>query len=165
MQLESGSSMRIVTSDLEVGSDRDITDLARGRKAQTAKPASIPVGRFMDGPAVRVPSHMTVKGARQIAALKRVNHLLASEGSRVVGLLSSDDWSLAPDTDPVWKWMRQSLKGVSPDMDAYEALAAMERGRTSFLLVSAGVLVLGIVTEVRLRSALSGHRGAPSKAA
>ncbi|MEA2699405.1 MAG: hypothetical protein QOI66_3676 [Myxococcales bacterium] len=157
--------MRIVTSDLEVGGGQEVTDLPRERRAQPAKSASIPVGRFMDGPAVRVPSHMTVKGARQIAALKRVNHLLASEGSRVVGLLSSDDLSLAPDTDPVWKWMRQSLKGVSPDMDAYAALEAMERGRTSFLLVSAGVLVLGIVTEARLRSALFGHQGAPSQAA
>jgi CBS domain-containing protein len=157
--------MRIVISDLEVGCGQDIADLPRERRAQTEKPASIPVGRFMDGPAVRVPSHMTVKGARQIAALKRVNHLLASEGSRVVGLLSSDDLSLAPDTDPVWKWMRQSLKGVSPDMDAHEALEMMDRGRTSFLLVSAGVLVLGIVTEARLRSGLFGHRTAASQAA
>ena len=110
----------------------------------------------MDGAVVRVPSHLSVVGARQIARLKRVGCLLISEGQRILGLLTASEWNTAPDGDPVWKWMQRSMTDVSPDTDAREALTVMERQATSFLVVSAGALVLGVVTEQRLRNALKG---------
>jgi predicted transcriptional regulator len=118
----------------------------------------------MEGPIVRVPSHINVGGARQIARLKKVGCLLVSEGQRILGLLSTDDWNRAPDDDPVWKWMRRSMGGIRPDTDVREALTAMVRQGTSFLVVSAGALVLGVVTEQRLRHALGTTEPAPATA-
>lgn len=112
---------------------------------------------------VRVPSHINIKGARQIAALKRTRHLLVTEGMHIIGLLWADDWAAAPDDDRVWKWMRSSIPGVTPDTDAQVALQMMDRGRTSFLVVAAGALVLGIVTEGRLRHAVAAARRSPAR--
>ena len=121
------------------------------------------VFQLMEGPIVRVPLHITVSGARQIARLKKVGCLLVSEGQRILGLLSADEWNRAPDGDPVWMWMRRSIGDIQPDADAREALTAMVRQGTSFLVVSAGALVLGVVTERRLRHALG--RTPPAAAA
>lgn len=110
---------------------------------------------------VRIPSHISVGGARQIARLKRTRHLLIGEGQRLIGLLAVDDCAAAPDNDPVWKWMRRSIGDVAPDTDACDALAVMQRQRTSFLVVNAGALVLGVVTEARLRHALA-HKPPPA---
>jgi CBS domain-containing protein len=119
----------------------------------------------MDGPLVRVPSHISIGGAQQIARLKRVNHLLVSEGLRLIGLLSDQDWLKAPEGDPVWKWMRRSIGDVTPDTDAATALTVMQRQGTSFLVVNAGALVLGVVTEGRLRTALRDRDPTPWLAA
>ncbi|HEX3695760.1 MAG TPA: CBS domain-containing protein [Polyangia bacterium] len=140
--------MRIFTSELE-------TALGRHSSPSAKAAAALPVVQLMDSPMVRVPSHINIRGARQIAALKRTRHLLVTEGMHIIGLLWTDDWSGAPDGDPVWKWMRSSSAGVAPDTDAQVALRMMDRGRTSFLVVAAGALVLGIITEGRLRHAIA----------
>lgn len=145
--------MRILTSDLETALNR------RSPSGEMVAPA-LPVVQLMDSPVVRIPPHIDIRGARQIAALKRVTYLLVSEGIQVIGLLCADDWGTAPDGDPVWKWMRSPGNGVAPDTDARQALQMMVRGRTSFLVVCAGALVLGIVTEGRLQAVGKGLRRA-----
>ncbi len=146
------------------------TPLGRLMRTLERRSQRLPIVQLMDGPMVRIPSHISVGGARQIARLKRTGHLLVSEGLRLIGLLCTDDLTGAPDTDPVWKWMRRtlllgSMGDVPPDMEARDALAVMERHRTSFLVVNAGALVLGVVTEGRLRHALSAVPPPPANAA
>jgi predicted transcriptional regulator len=109
---------------------------------------------FMDSPLVRLPTNMTVKGARQVMAWKRADYCLVSEGGRVLGVLCRADLADAPDADRAWDWTSRSLSGVDANTSAADALARMERGRVSHLLVSAGPVLLGIVTEARLRRAL-----------
>jgi CBS domain-containing protein len=113
-----------------------------------------PVYLFMDSPLVRLPTNMTVKGARQVMAWRRAEHCLVSEGGRVLGVISRADLTGAPDTDRAWDWTSRSLSGVDANISAVDALARMERGRVGHLLVSAGPVLLGIVTEARLRRVL-----------
>jgi CBS domain-containing protein len=119
---------------------------------ETAVPQ--PVYLFMDSPLVRLPTNMTVKGARQVMGWKRAEYCLVSEGGRVLGVVSRTDLAGAPDTDRAWDWTSRSLSGVDANTSAADALEKMRRGRVGHLLVSAGPLLLGIVTEVRLRRVL-----------
>ena len=118
------------------------------------QPASQPVYMFMDSPLVRLPTNMTVKGARQVMAWKRTEHCLVSEGGRVLGVLARADLVDAPDADRAWDWTSRTLSGVNANAGAADALDSMERGRVSYLLVFSGPVLLGIVTELRLRRAL-----------
>jgi len=119
--------------------------------------------QYLDGTMVRIPASVTVGGARQIAALKRSKYLLISEGVRVLGLLCTDDLAQAGENDPVGRWARRNWSGVAADTDAGTALDMMERSRLPFLPVTAGAMVLGIVTQARLREVIAPLRkGRPS---
>ena len=116
---------------------------------------------------ITAPPEMPVLEARQMMLEKRIRHLLVTEGTRLVGIVTDRDIRLnlpSPATSlSVWEInyllarmtvsnvMSKNVVSVSPSQDAREAAQLMlDRKIGALPVVSDGQQLVGIITETDL---------------
>jgi CBS domain-containing protein len=107
---------------------------------------------------VKVPSWFTASAALRVAQLKGVDHLLVMDGGRVLGAVSREELEMAPPSDPLGRWAPTVPTTVGSRTTAGEALRLMDGLGLSALVVTAGPVLVGLVTRADL--AAHGHRAA-----
>jgi CBS domain-containing protein len=95
---------------------------------------------------VKVPSWFTAGAALRVAQLKGVEHLLVLDRGRVMGAIGRAELAAAPPTDPLGRWIAIAPATVEAQVSVSEARQLMASLGLTSLVVTAGPLLLGLVT-------------------
>jgi CBS domain-containing protein len=153
------------SGNMSNGDMRDISSYSNGptqpfggdaeQAAMSERMAEPAVAAAMITAVPAVPPWITVKAARQVAALKSAAHLLVEEEGRLMGLVSVRDLDRAGDDDPVAAWSCSPALFVGPGTGAARACEMMAKNRVACLPVIAGAFLVGVVTRQALERALA----------
>jgi CBS domain-containing protein len=95
---------------------------------------------------VKVPSWFTVAAGLRVAQLKGVAHLLVLDRGRVAGTIATSALAEAPATDPIARWMTPATTTVACETPVSETLRLMAALGLACVPISAGPLLVGLVT-------------------
>jgi|SRR6185437_2535033 CBS domain-containing protein len=105
-----------------------------------------------------VPAHLTVDGARKIAALKRAVVVLVESGGRLLGLVEARALADAPAGAEVVTVARPIGLGLRPTTSLQRARELLLRARLTALPVVVGAFLLGVVHLADVERALGAAR-------
>jgi CBS domain-containing protein len=95
---------------------------------------------------VKVPSWFTAGAALRVAQLKGVQYLLVLDRERVLGAISREELAAAPPTDPIARSMPRAPATVKSEASLGEARQLMTSLGLTSLVVTAGPMLVGLVT-------------------
>jgi CBS domain-containing protein len=104
------------------------------------------VTELMSWAILTVPTTMSCKEARALAATRAVHHVPVLDGGVMVGIVCTCDLRHARDEEPVGKRMRAPVVTIPASATSNEALAAMKRQDVGALPVLYHGFLIGIVT-------------------
>jgi len=102
---------------------------------------------------VKVPSWFTAAAALRVAQLKSADHLLVLDRGRVLGALSRAELAGTPPTRPLGRCLPLSSPIIASETPVGDALRLMDSLDLDCLVVTAGPMLVGLVT----RSDLADH--------
>jgi CBS domain-containing protein len=115
-------------------------------EAPVVQPRLEQVGARARPAAVKVPSWFTAREALRVAELKGAEHLLVQDRGRVVGSISRLALAAAPAARPLGRCMPLISPIVVSDTPVSDARRLMEALGVDCLVVTAGPLLVGLVT-------------------
>ena len=92
-----------------------------------------------------IPAHLSMAGARTVAALRRIGVLLVEREEQIVGTVDETVLAAADDETPAATAMKPLGPYLHPAMSVAQARELFVRARTTVLPVIAGGFVLGAV--------------------
>ena len=104
------------------------------------------VGELARALPVKVPSWFTAGAALRVAQLKGAQYLLVLDRERVLGAISREELAAAPPTDPIARSIPRAPATVKSQASLGEARQLMTSLGLTSLVVTAGPMLVGLVT-------------------